>query len=170
MQCFVGSRICRVNLGYYVVTHYELHPRLFSLLSQIKPSTFNIIAMEKIQNFLFIPASVTITDTVNVNECSCCLILLQWLLIVFIYVPLSNDIKYSVILFRLQACMAGIVFAKFTKPTMRAETILFSKNALITVRNGSMYLVCRIADLRFLKKCSKNNIFHSVLFFKWCFA
>ena len=47
-----------------------------------------------------------------------------------------------------QACMAGIVFAKFTKPTMRAETILFSKNALITVRNGSMYLVCRIADLR----------------------
>ena len=44
--------------------------------------------------------------------------------------------------------MAGIVFAKFTKPTMRAETILFSKNALITVRNGSMYLVCRIADLR----------------------
>ena len=122
-------------------------------------STFNIIAMEKIQNFLFIPASVTITDTVNVNECSCCLILLQWLLIVFIYVPLSNDIKYSVILFHLQACMAGIVFAKFTKPTMRAETILFSKNALITVRNGSMYLVCRIADLRFLKKYSKNNIF-----------
>ena len=50
--------------------------------------------------------------------------------------------------FIFQACMAGIVFAKFTKPTMRAETILFSKNALITVRNGSMYLVCRIADLR----------------------
>jgi len=48
----------------------------------------------------------------------------------------------------IQACMAGIVFAKFTKPTMRAETILFSKNALITLRNGSYYLVCRIADLR----------------------
>ena len=66
----------------------------------------------------------------------------------------------------LQACMAGIVFAKFTKPTMRAETILFSKNALVTLRqeqifikteiirklhfyrNGSLYLVCRIADLR----------------------
>jgi len=48
----------------------------------------------------------------------------------------------------IQACMAGIVFAKFTKPTMRAETILFSKNALITIRNGSLYLVCRIADLR----------------------
>ena len=48
--------------------------------------------------------------------------------------------------------MAGIVFAKFTKPTNRAETILFSKNALITLRNGSYYLVCRIADLRYQTK------------------
>ena len=47
-----------------------------------------------------------------------------------------------------QACMAGIVFAKFTKPANRAETLLFSKNALITMRNGSFYLMCRIADLR----------------------
>jgi len=48
----------------------------------------------------------------------------------------------------IQACMAGIVFAKFTKPTMRAETILFSRNALICLRNGSFYLCCRIGDLR----------------------
>jgi len=48
----------------------------------------------------------------------------------------------------IQACMAGIVFAKFTKPTNRAETILFSKNALISMRNGAFYLVCRIGDLR----------------------
>jgi hypothetical protein len=47
-----------------------------------------------------------------------------------------------------QACLAGIVFAKFTKPTNRAETILFSTNALITIRNGSYYLLCRIGDLR----------------------
>jgi potassium inwardly-rectifying channel subfamily J len=50
-----------------------------------------------------------------------------------------------------QACMAGIVFAKFTKPTMRAETILFSKNALITMRNSSFFLVCRIGDLRYFQ-------------------
>jgi len=49
----------------------------------------------------------------------------------------------------IQACMAGIVFAKFTKPTSRAATILFSKNALITLRNGSFYLVVRLADLRY---------------------
>ena len=48
----------------------------------------------------------------------------------------------------VQACMAGIVFAKFTKPTNRAETILFSTNALITLRNGSYYLLCRIGDMR----------------------
>ena len=26
----------------------------------------------------------------------------------------------------------------------------FSKNALVTLRNGSLYLICRIADLRYL--------------------
>ena len=44
--------------------------------------------------------------------------------------------------------MAGIVFAKFTKPAGRAETIMFSKNALITLRNGALYLVVRLGDLR----------------------
>ena len=44
--------------------------------------------------------------------------------------------------------MTGIVFAKFTKPTHRAKTILFSNNALITMRNGAFYMLCRVADLR----------------------
>merc|ERR1719370_34858 len=48
----------------------------------------------------------------------------------------------------IQACMAGIVFAKFTKPTHRGETIMFSKNALISRRNGNLYLMVRLADLR----------------------
>ena len=48
----------------------------------------------------------------------------------------------------MQACMTGIVFAKFTKPTHRAATILFSHNALITTRNGAFYLLCRVGDLR----------------------
>ena len=65
-----------------------------------------------------------------------------------------------------QCFCAGIVFAKFTKPTSRAETILFSKNALVTLRNGytehtqshlvastaaqfrCYYLVLRLGDLR----------------------
>ena len=30
----------------------------------------------------------------------------------------------------IQACMAGIIFAKFTVPRNRGETIIYSKNAL----------------------------------------
>jgi len=48
----------------------------------------------------------------------------------------------------IEACMTGIVFAKFTKPTHRAKTILFSTNALVTMRNGAFYLLCRVGDLQ----------------------
>ena len=48
----------------------------------------------------------------------------------------------------LQACMAGIFFAKFTKPTSRGETLVFSKNALVTMRDGALYLLIRLGDLR----------------------
>ncbi len=48
----------------------------------------------------------------------------------------------------IQACMAGIIFAKFTVPRSRGETIIFSKNAVVTVRNGFLYLVCQLSDLR----------------------
>ena len=48
----------------------------------------------------------------------------------------------------IQACMAGIIFAKFTVPRKRGQTIVFSKNAVITQRNGSLYLICRVCDLR----------------------
>ena len=48
----------------------------------------------------------------------------------------------------INAAMAGIIFAKFTIPAARKETIIFSKNAAITMRNGAFYLLCRVADLR----------------------
>lgn len=48
----------------------------------------------------------------------------------------------------IEACMTGIVFAKFTKPTHRGKTIVFSRSALVTMRNGVFYLLCRVADLR----------------------
>merc|ERR1711971_850259 len=57
----------------------------------------------------------------------------------------------------IQACMAGIVFAKFTKPSHRGETIMFSKNALISLRNGSLYLLVRLADLRTSHLLAKNT-------------
>jgi len=54
----------------------------------------------------------------------------------------------SVIGVFITACVTGIMFAKFTKPTHRGKTIIFSRNALVTMRNGSFYLLCRVADLR----------------------
>ena len=44
--------------------------------------------------------------------------------------------------------MTGIVFAKFTKPTHRGKTIVFSSKALVTMRNGVFYLLTRVGDLR----------------------
>ena len=44
--------------------------------------------------------------------------------------------------------MAGIFFAKFTKPTGRGATIVFSRNALISMRDGVLYLQVRLGDMR----------------------
>ena len=54
----------------------------------------------------------------------------------------------STIGYIIQACMAGIIFAKFTVPRKRGQTLVFSKNAVITMRNGSLYLISRVCDLR----------------------
>ena len=54
----------------------------------------------------------------------------------------------SVIGVFITACVTGIMFAKFTKPAHRGKTILFSRNALVTMRNGAFYLLCRVGDLR----------------------
>ena len=52
---------------------------------------------------------------------------------------------FAMLKIEFKACMAGIVFAKFTKPTHRGETIMFSRNALISRRNGDLYLMVRLA-------------------------
>lgn len=44
--------------------------------------------------------------------------------------------------------MVGIVFAKMTRPRQRAQTLLFSKQAVICQRDGVMCLMFRIGDMR----------------------
>ena len=44
--------------------------------------------------------------------------------------------------------MAGIFFAKLTKPRGRGATVVFSRNALISMRDGALYLQLRLGDLR----------------------
>ncbi|XP_030369330.1 G protein-activated inward rectifier potassium channel 3 isoform X2 [Scaptodrosophila lebanonensis] len=46
------------------------------------------------------------------------------------------------------AFMAGIVFAKMTRAKQRAQTLLFSKHAVICQRDGSLSLMFRVGDMR----------------------
>ncbi|XP_074033683.1 inward rectifier potassium channel 2 [Leptinotarsa decemlineata] len=48
----------------------------------------------------------------------------------------------------IEAFLVGIVFAKMTRPKLRTRTILFSKHALISMRDNVLCLVIRIADVR----------------------
>lgn len=47
-----------------------------------------------------------------------------------------------------QAFIVGIVFAKLTRPKNRAQSLLFSKNAIINQRNKNLCLLFRIGDTR----------------------
>lgn len=44
--------------------------------------------------------------------------------------------------------MAGIVFAKIARPKKRRETLIFSKNAVICMRDGKLCLLFRVGDMR----------------------
>lgn len=48
----------------------------------------------------------------------------------------------------ISSCMAGIVFAKLARPKNRQHTVIFSKNAIITMRNGDYYLLFRVGNIR----------------------
>ncbi|XP_032595676.1 inward rectifier potassium channel 2 isoform X2 [Drosophila grimshawi] len=48
----------------------------------------------------------------------------------------------------IQAFMVGIVFAKLSRPKKRAQTLLFSRNAVICHRDGTPCLMFRVGDMR----------------------
>ena len=48
----------------------------------------------------------------------------------------------------IQALMTGLVFAKLSRPKKRAETLMFSKNAVICKRDGKLCLMFRVGDMR----------------------
>ncbi|XP_002737875.2 inward rectifier potassium channel 18-like [Saccoglossus kowalevskii] len=54
----------------------------------------------------------------------------------------------SVVSCIVDAVMVGIVFAKIARPKKRAETLIFSKKAVITLRDGKLCLLLRIGDIR----------------------
>ena len=48
----------------------------------------------------------------------------------------------------IQAFMVGLVFSKLSRPRNRSKTIIFSNQAIITMRNKKLCLIIRIGDLR----------------------
>lgn len=48
----------------------------------------------------------------------------------------------------IQAFMVGIVFAKMARPKQRTQTLLFSRNAVIAMRDGLLCLMFRVGDMR----------------------
>ncbi|XP_053671909.1 ATP-sensitive inward rectifier potassium channel 11-like [Anopheles nili] len=48
----------------------------------------------------------------------------------------------------VQAFLAGLVFAKMTRSKRRAQTLLFSRHAAISLRDGELCLMFRIGDMR----------------------
>jgi len=76
----------------------------------------------------------------------------------------SEECPHAIIIMCVQSiigvlsstCMAGIVFAKLARPKRRAHTIAFSKNAVVSLRNGWLFLLFRIGNLR-----TKSHIIES---------
>lgn len=48
----------------------------------------------------------------------------------------------------IQSLLTGLIFAKLSRPRRRGETIMFSKNAVICIRDGEYCLVFRVGDMR----------------------
>ncbi|KAI5634746.1 inward rectifier potassium channel domain-containing protein [Phthorimaea operculella] len=48
-----------------------------------------------------------------------------------------------------QAFMVGILFAKLTRPKARTQTILFSKCAVVNMRDDNLCLIFRVGDIRY---------------------
>ena len=44
--------------------------------------------------------------------------------------------------------MVGVIYAKLARPKKRAQTLVFSKNAVICMRNGKYCLLFRVGDVR----------------------
>jgi len=48
----------------------------------------------------------------------------------------------------LDACLLGVIYAKFANPSNRSASILFTRNAVISTRDGVRCFVFRVANMR----------------------
>jgi len=69
---------------------------------------------------------------------------------------MTNNCPEAIVIMMIQSCfgviiqalMTGLVFAKLSRPKKRAETLMFSKNAVICRRDGKMCVLFRVGDMR----------------------
>ena len=54
----------------------------------------------------------------------------------------------SIVGVMLEAFLVGMIFTKIARPKKRAETLIFSKNAVVCQRDGCLTLQVRVGDLR----------------------
>ena len=55
----------------------------------------------------------------------------------------------SVVGVMIQACMVGTIFAKLSRPKKRAQTLMFTKNAVVCKRDGKLCLIFRVGNMRY---------------------
>jgi hypothetical protein len=48
----------------------------------------------------------------------------------------------------VQGLVAGVVFAKLSRPNKRKRTIIFSNNAVVTERDGKLCFLIKIGNIR----------------------
>lgn len=48
----------------------------------------------------------------------------------------------------IQSLMTGLIFAKLSRPKRRSETIMFSRNAVVSKQDGQYCLLFRVGDMR----------------------
>lgn len=48
----------------------------------------------------------------------------------------------------IQCLVTGVIFAKLSRPKRRAQTLVFSHNAVICLLDDHLYLMFRVADMR----------------------
>ncbi|CAF0868273.1 unnamed protein product [Brachionus calyciflorus] len=69
---------------------------------------------------------------------------------------ITEECKFAIIFLMLQSCfgifvqglVAGVVFAKISRPSKRKRTIIFSHNAVVSERDGKLCFMFKIGNIR----------------------
>jgi potassium inwardly-rectifying channel subfamily J len=69
---------------------------------------------------------------------------------------ITEECPYAILFLMLQSCfgifvqglVAGVVFAKISRPSKRKRTIIFSHNAVVSERDGKLCFMFKLANIR----------------------